>query len=104
VLIAGGRSKGSDFDELGREIRARVKVLIPIGEAGLEIARAAGLDAGHSAASMDEAVRRARNAAASGDVVLLSPACASFDMFTSAEERGERFAQAVARYEEPARA
>ena len=104
VLIAGGRSKGSDFDELGREIRARVKVLIPIGEAGLEIARAAGLDAGHSAASMDEAVRRARNAAASGDVVLLSPACASFDMFTSAEERGERFARAVARTEEPARA
>jgi UDP-N-acetylmuramoylalanine--D-glutamate ligase len=104
VLIAGGRSKGSDFDELGRQIRTRVKALIPIGEAGPHIARAAGMDAGDTAASMDEAVRRARNAAAPGDVVLLSPACASFDMFTSAEERGERFAEAVAHHEEPARA
>jgi UDP-N-acetylmuramoylalanine--D-glutamate ligase len=104
VLIAGGRSKGNDFDELGHQIRARVKALIPIGEAGPQIARASGLDDGDAAASMDEAVRRARNAAVRGDVVLLSPACASFDMFTSAEERGERFALAVARHEEPARA
>ncbi|HXM07461.1 MAG TPA: UDP-N-acetylmuramoyl-L-alanine--D-glutamate ligase, partial [Candidatus Acidoferrum sp.] len=103
VLIAGGRSKGSDFDELGRQIRERVKALIPIGEAGTHIARAAGVDA-DTATSMDEAVRRARSAAAPGDIVLLSPACASFDMFTSAEERGERFAEAVARNEEPARA
>jgi UDP-N-acetylmuramoylalanine--D-glutamate ligase len=95
VLIAGGRSKGSDFDELGREIRARVKTLIPIGEAGPQIARAAGLDESDAAPSMEDAVRRAREAAVSGDVVLLSPACASFDMFASAEERGERFTQAL---------
>jgi UDP-N-acetylmuramoylalanine--D-glutamate ligase len=103
VLIAGGRAKGSDFEELGRAIRARVKTLIAIGEAGPRIAQAAGVRA-VTAASMADAVALARDAAAPGDVVLLSPACASFDMFASADERGERFAEAVARLEEPARA
>jgi UDP-N-acetylmuramoylalanine--D-glutamate ligase len=103
VLIAGGRAKGGDFDELGREIRDRVKTLIPIGEAGPEIARASSVAAA-PAASMREAVERACDAAAPGDVVLLSPACASFDMFASAEDRGERFAEAVAGLEERARA
>jgi UDP-N-acetylmuramoylalanine--D-glutamate ligase len=103
VLIAGGRAKGSDFEALGVEIRGRVKALIPIGEAGPEIARLAGVES-IAATSIEDAVTLARAAAESGDVVLLSPACASFDMFSSAEERGERFAQAVARLGEPARA
>lgn len=103
VLIAGGRAKGGDFDELGREIHDRVKALIPIGEAGPQIARAAGVHAA-PAASMRDAVERACEAAAPGDVVLLSPACASFDMFASAEDRGERFAEAVAGLGERTRA
>jgi UDP-N-acetylmuramoylalanine--D-glutamate ligase len=51
---------------------------------------------------MEEAVQRAREVAAPGDVVLLSPGCASFDMFASADDRGERFASAVAALREPA--
>jgi UDP-N-acetylmuramoylalanine--D-glutamate ligase len=103
VLIAGGRAKRSGFDALGREIRERVKALIVIGEAAEEITGAAGVES-IRAESLEEAVRRAREVAQPGDVVLLSPACASFDMFASAEERGERFAAAVATEQEPANA
>jgi UDP-N-acetylmuramoylalanine--D-glutamate ligase len=99
VLIAGGRAKGSTFDALGRTIRERVKALVTIGEAAGDIARAAGLANVH-VGSLDEAVERAGVLAQPGDVVLFSPACASFDMFTSAEERGERFCAAVARQQE----
>ena len=102
VLIAGGRSKGTSFNELGKAIRARVKALIAIGEAAGEIAHAAGVAHTMRATSMEEAVRRAREVAIAGDVVLLSPGCASFDMFASAEDRGERFAAAVAGLREPA--
>ncbi len=95
VLLAGGREKGTDFAELGAVMRARAKALVAIGEAAKTIARAAGDLPVTFAASMEEAVEQARRVAAAGDVVLLSPACASFDMFASAENRGERFARAV---------
>jgi UDP-N-acetylmuramoylalanine--D-glutamate ligase len=95
VLIAGGRSKGTAFDELGAEIRTRAKALVAIGEAAGEIRQAAAIENSITAASLEEAVRRAHELAESGDVILLSPGCASFDMFTSAEERGDRFAAAV---------
>ncbi len=95
VLIAGGRAKGTDFRELGAAIRARAKALIVIGESAPVLAGLAGNIPGESASSMEDALARARRYAHSGDVVLLSPACASFDMFGSAEERGERFARAV---------
>lgn len=95
VLIAGGRSKGTSFEALGAEIRARVKALVVIGESAAEIARAAAIARVVRAESMDDAVRRARELASPGDVVLLSPGCASFDMFASAEDRGERFGEAV---------
>ncbi len=102
VLIAGGRSKGTPFDAMGAEIRKRATALIAIGEAGSAIRRAArGVNA-VAAGSMDEAVRRARELSQPGGVVLLSPGCASFDMFASAEDRGERFAAAVAALREPA--
>ena len=102
VLIAGGRSKGTDFAELGVTIRERAKALVVIGEAADEIAsHAAGVHV-ERASSMDDAVARARSLAASGDVVLLSPGCASFDMFRSAEDRGERFVAAVNAQREPA--
>ena len=102
VLIAGGRSKGTTFDAMGAAIRARARALVTIGEAAEEIARAASGVAVAHARSMEEAVGRAREFAAPGSVVLLSPGCASFDMFDSAEDRGERFAAAVAALREPA--
>jgi UDP-N-acetylmuramoylalanine--D-glutamate ligase len=103
VLIAGGRAKGSAFDDLGRTIRERTKALLTIGEAANDIAQAAGVP-NVRVGSLDEAVARAGMLAQPGDVVLFSPACASFDMFTSAEERGERFCAAVARQQELANA
>jgi UDP-N-acetylmuramoylalanine--D-glutamate ligase len=102
VLIAGGRAKGTDFLEMGVAIRQRAKALVVMGEAGNEIAsHAKGTETEH-AASMIEAVQKARELASSGDVVLLSPGCASFDMFRSAEDRGEQFAAAVHALREPA--
>jgi UDP-N-acetylmuramoylalanine--D-glutamate ligase len=103
VLIAGGRAKGAAFDELGAEIAKRAKALVVFGESADDIARAsAGVPAVVRVASMDEAVLRARDLTVSGDVVLLSPACASFDMFASAEDRGDRFVAAVTALREPA--
>lgn len=102
VLIAGGRAKGAAFGDLGREIAARVKALIAIGEAGPAIAEASASVACVNAGTMDEAVRAAAACSAAGDVVLLSPACASFDMFDSAEDRGRHFAAAVTALREPA--
>jgi UDP-N-acetylmuramoylalanine--D-glutamate ligase len=102
VLIAGGRSKGSSFEAMAQEIRERAKAVIAIGETAGEILAAAGGVPGDRASSMEEAVQRARSLADPGDVVLLSPGCASFDMFASADERGERFANAVAALRETA--
>jgi UDP-N-acetylmuramoylalanine--D-glutamate ligase len=102
VLIAGGRSKGIGFDELGSAIAQHVKALVAIGESASEIRRVAGEVAVVEASSMEEAVQRARELAAPGDVVLLSPGCASFDMFNSAEDRGEQFSAAVTSQREPA--
>ena len=102
VLIAGGKSKGSDFSELGEAIEARVKRLILIGESAEDIKRASGGTRATHASTIEHAVEIARRSAIAGDVVLLSPACASFDMFRSAEERGERFAAAVRELERSA--
>lgn len=102
ILIAGGRSKGTRFDELGESIRKRAKALIAIGEAADEIIAASDEQRAMRATSLDDAVRRARAHAQRGDVVLLSPGCASFDMFASAEDRGERFSAAVTGLREPA--
>jgi UDP-N-acetylmuramoylalanine--D-glutamate ligase len=102
VLIAGGKDKGSDFAPLGRTIARRVKALVAIGDDGSQIAasaRAAGFERISDARSMAEAVAQAAAAAAPGDVVLLAPACASFDWYHSFEERGEAFKDAVARLE-----
>lgn len=95
VLIAGGRSKGTDFVELGVALRQRAKALVLIGEAAAEIAQHAGGVPAMRAATMAEAVARARDAAAAGDAIVLSPGCASFDMFRSAEHRGDEFVTAV---------
>lgn len=97
VLIAGGKGKGQDFGPLAAAARGRVRRAILIGEDRDKIQTAfesAGMSA-ESADSLDEAVRRAREAARVGDVVLLSPACASFDMFRNFEHRGEAFKSVV---------
>jgi UDP-N-acetylmuramoylalanine--D-glutamate ligase len=95
VLIAGGKSKRTEFGAMGEAIERKAKVLVLIGEAAGEIAAVVHGPKVEHAASMDEAVALARALAAPGDVVLLSPGCASFDMFTSAEARGDAFARAV---------
>ena len=96
VLIAGGKSKRTDFRAMGEAIDRKAKAAVLIGEAADEIAGAILAAQIVRAASMDEAVATARSLAREGDVVLLSPGCASFDMFASAEERGETFGRAVA--------
>ncbi len=100
VLIAGGRNKGIDLDPLARVIAGRVAMLVAIGETGEELVRRVGtygLARAALVADMAEAVRQARFAARPGDVVLLSPAFASYDMFQDFEDRGRRFKAAVLR-------
>jgi UDP-N-acetylmuramoylalanine--D-glutamate ligase len=95
VLIAGGKAKGTDFADLGRVASSRTKAVVLIGEAADAIAKTIKRAGVHRANSMAEAVAIAASLAAAGDVVLLSPGCASFDMFRSAEDRGDQFADAV---------
>ena len=95
VLIAGGKSKRTDFRAMGRVVEKRVKAVVLIGEAADEIAAAVDSTKAARAASMEDAVAIARGLAQPGDVILLSPGCASFDMFTSAEARGDAFVEAV---------
>ena len=100
VLIAGGRDKGLDLEGLGAIIARKAHGLVAIGEAGPTIAEAAsrhGLKNVQRATSMDDAVQRAFRMAPAGGVVLLSPACTSFDMFLHAEDRGDKFAESVRR-------
>jgi UDP-N-acetylmuramoylalanine--D-glutamate ligase len=95
VLIAGGKSKRTDFRAMGEAVRRRAKAVVLIGEAADEIAAAIGDKESIRAASIDDAVAIARSLALPGDIVLLSPGCASFDMFASAEARGEAFTRAA---------
>jgi UDP-N-acetylmuramoylalanine--D-glutamate ligase len=98
VLIAGGKDKGTDFSPLRELVADRVKRLILIGETAAKLERQLGGYApAERAASLRDAVLRARDGAAAGDVVILSPACASFDMFTDFEDRGRQFKQEVVR-------
>jgi UDP-N-acetylmuramoylalanine--D-glutamate ligase len=97
VLIAGGKGKGQDFGPLGQAARGRVRQAVLIGADRAQI-RAVLETAGvpcMAAGSMQEAVAAARSLAGVGDVVLLSPACASFDMFDSYEHRGDVFKTVV---------
>jgi UDP-N-acetylmuramoylalanine--D-glutamate ligase len=96
ILIAGGRGKGDDYSLLRESVEQKVRVLILIGETQDLIAQAVeGLTDIRRAASMEEAVALATSFARSGDTVLLSPACASFDMFKSYGHRGQVFTDAV---------
>jgi len=95
VLIAGGRNKGLDLSELANESK-RVKAVVAIGDDALEIEKAFdGVCRVVRGGSMQEAVGLARTLAVSGDVVLLSPACTSYDWYNNYMERGEDFMQCV---------
>ena len=97
ILIMGGRDKGNDYSELFPELSSKVKAVIAIGESREAIRSQLDgvVPAIRFADSMQDAVRKSETVAERGDVVLLSPACASFDMFDSYEDRGHKFIQAV---------
>lgn len=98
VLIAGGYDKGSDYDEWIDSFGEKVKALVLLGQTADKIesaARAAGFTNILRAESMEEAVKLSAAEAVSGDAVLLSPACASWGMFTNYEERGRVFKDLV---------
>lgn len=102
VVIAGGYDKGSSFDGLGAVLARRARGVICLGatQKAIAAAVAAGANGGAGAevrcvADLHEACVAARELARPGDVVLLSPACASWDMFTNYEARGDQFKQTV---------
>jgi UDP-N-acetylmuramoylalanine--D-glutamate ligase len=102
LLIAGGRDKGGDFTVLRSLVRKRVKHLVLLGESADKIRRAlSDVTDTSDARSMEDAVWKCRELARPGDVVLLAPACASFDMFQDYEHRGRLFKEAVRKLQRP---
>jgi UDP-N-acetylmuramoylalanine--D-glutamate ligase len=96
VLILGGKDKGGDFMRLVDAIHRGVKSIVVIGEAAPRILQALeGVVSMSCATSLEEAVAQARSHATHGDVVLFSPACASFDMFHNYHQRGLEFKRVV---------
>ena len=96
VLIAGGRDKGCAYDALYPVVKKKVTNLILIGEAASKIkAVMNGSQIMHHVNTMDEAVETASSLARPGQVVLLSPACSSFDMYSNYQERGHDFIRCV---------
>jgi UDP-N-acetylmuramoylalanine--D-glutamate ligase len=101
LLIAGGQGKGADFSQLQQAVEKHCKLLVLIGEDAPKIQRALSLCAPVlMATSLEEAVDTAVMRAEPGEAVLLSPACASFDMFGGYAQRGEEFCELVRRQSE----
>ncbi len=95
-LILGGRDKDSDYGVLKPLLAARVKQVYTIGEAAAKIeSQIGGAAPVLSAQTLEAAVREAAELAAAGDIVLLAPACASYDQFSSYEHRGRVFKELV---------
>ncbi len=99
IWIAGGTDKGNDYSVLDDLVREKVKALICLGVDNAKLHKSFEPILGENkivdALSAEEAVRKASTFAAEGDVVLLSPCCASFDLFKNYEDRGEKFKEAV---------
>jgi UDP-N-acetylmuramoylalanine--D-glutamate ligase len=97
VWIAGGTDKGNDYEPLKAFAREKVKALVCMGVDNKKLVEAftGVVPKVVSTSSLDEAMRAAREEAVEGDVVLLSPACASFDLFKNYEQRGELFKEWV---------
>jgi UDP-N-acetylmuramoylalanine--D-glutamate ligase len=95
-LILGGKDKGSDYTELSDLLRERVTAVYTIGAAAAKIeSHLRGVVSLHSCVTLDKAINAAADAAHPGEVVLLAPACASFDQFENYEQRGRIFKQLV---------
>jgi UDP-N-acetylmuramoylalanine--D-glutamate ligase len=96
ILIAGGREKGGEYPGLAEVVRRKAKGVILLGEARARLREVlAGACPITEAASLRDAVRDAAKTAVAGDTVLLSPACASFDMFADYRDRGRQFKESV---------
>lgn len=97
ILIAGGRDKGNDYGPVKELVRQKVRGVVAIGESAEKVVSELGPCAEEtvSSSSMEDAVALARTLARPGDVVLLSPACASFDMFDDFVDRGDTFRRIV---------
>jgi UDP-N-acetylmuramoylalanine--D-glutamate ligase len=96
ILIAGGDGKNQDFAPLAEAFRGKVRHTVLIGRDAEAVGRAlSGISTSERAASLEDAVKAAARAAKPGDTVLLSPACASLDMFRDYTHRGAVFTQAV---------
>jgi UDP-N-acetylmuramoylalanine--D-glutamate ligase len=97
IWIVGGVDKGNDYSELMELVNEKVKAIICLGVDNRKIIDAFGsiVDMMVEVLSMDDAVKTAQHIAEKGDTVLLSPACASYDLFESFEDRGRQFKQAV---------
>lgn len=101
ILIAGGKAKTTDFKALRPIVKKHVKYLILIGEAAQLLAETlTGTTKMILLDSLDKAVEKATNVASENDSILLSPACASFDMFDNFEKRGDAFIRVVNQYNE----
>ncbi|MEH6980314.1 UDP-N-acetylmuramoyl-L-alanine--D-glutamate ligase, partial [Bacillus pseudomycoides] len=97
ILLAGGLDRGNEFDDLIPYFE-HVKAILTFGQTAPKLVRAAekaGIDIIESVDNLEEAVERAYSHSTDGDVILLSPACASWDQFKTFEERGDIFIQAV---------
>ena len=100
ILIAGGDGKGQEFDELIKNFEGRVKHMVLLGRDGKLIAETAdkyNFKNYTFGKNMEECVRIAAEKAEAGDTVLLSPACASWDMYDNFEQRGDHFKMSVER-------
>ena len=97
VWIAGGVDKGNDYTQLDAMVKAKVKTLVCLGKDNAKLIEAFGpyVEQIIEVDTMREAVYKAYKAGVKGDAVLLSPACASFDLFDDYEDRGRQFKEAV---------
>jgi UDP-N-acetylmuramoylalanine--D-glutamate ligase len=96
VLMLGGRDKGNDYSRIADLVRSNVRAIVAMGESADKVEKAfSGVKPMRRANSIDEAVLAAQGLAKQGDVVLLSPACASFDWFENYEQRGKVFKELV---------
>lgn len=97
IWIAGGTDKGNDYSALKKLVATKVKAIVCLGLDNEKLHKAFADEVGYivDTQSMSEAVRMAYNLAGKGEVVLLSPCCASFDLFENYEDRGNQFKRNV---------